>query len=97
MKKESEEENEEENEEDEERRRITSLPRLPTLPTVPVLPVLPMKGLARAMIINTEQTFKSNECVICISNPPNVFCNRGHIPICEECDKVKSLTNCPIC
>ena len=81
---ESEEENEEENGEDEERRRITSLPRSPGLPWV--------------IIINTEQTFKSNECVICISNSPNVlFCNYGHIPICEECDKTKSLTNCPIC
>ena len=26
--------------------------------------------------INTEQTFKENECVICLTNPPNVlFCN----------------------
>ena len=27
-------------------------------------------------VINTEQTFKENECVICLINPPNVlFCN----------------------
>ena len=42
-------------------------------------------------VINTEQTFKENECVICLTNPPNVlFCNCGHIAICEECEKVKS-------
>ena len=30
--------------------------------------------------INTEQTFKEDECVICLTNPPNVlFCNCGHI------------------
>ena len=48
--------------------------------------------------INTEQIFKSVECVICLTNPPNVlFCNCGHLCICIECDKVKSVTNCPIC
>ena len=42
--------------------------------------------------INAEQTFKEDECVICLTNPPNVlFCNFGHIAICVECDKVKSL------
>ena len=49
-------------------------------------------------IINTNQIFKTDECVICLTNSRSVlFCNCGHIPICEECDKVKSLTNCPIC
>ena len=49
-------------------------------------------------IINIEKTFKSNECVICISNPPNVlFCNFGHIPICGECDTTKNLSTCPVC
>ena len=48
--------------------------------------------------INTVQTFESDECVICLTNPPNVlFCNCGHIAICVECDKVKSLKNCPVC
>ena len=32
------------------------------------------------IIINTELTFKSDECLICLTNPPNVlFCNCGHI------------------
>ena len=33
-------------------------------------------------IINSSQTFKSNECVICLTNSPNIlFCNCGHIPM----------------
>ena len=49
-------------------------------------------------IINTDKSFKSDECVICLTNPPNVlFCNCGHIAICTECDKVKSLNICPVC
>ena len=48
--------------------------------------------------INAEQTFKEDECVICLTNLPNVlFCNCGHIAICTECDKTKSLENCPVC
>ena len=49
-------------------------------------------------IINAGKTFKSNECVICITNSSNVlFCNCGHLSVCVECDKVKSLNTCPIC
>ena len=49
-------------------------------------------------IINSSQTFKSNECVICLTNPPHVlFCNCGHLCICKECDKIKSLSDCPVC
>ena len=49
-------------------------------------------------IINSSQTFKSNECVICLTNSPNIlFCNCGHIPICIECDKIKTLSSCPVC
>ena len=47
--------------------------------------------------INTKQTFKSVECVICLTNTPNVlFCNCGHLCVCIECDKVKSLNTCPV-
>ena len=47
---------------------------------------------------NTDKSFKSDECVTCLTNPPNIlFCNCGHIPICVECDKVKSLNTCPVC
>ena len=49
-------------------------------------------------VINAGQSFKSNECIIRLDNPPNVlFCNCGHMCICEECDRVKSLETCPVC
>ena len=46
-----------------------------------------------------EETFKEDECVICLTNPPNIlFCNCGHLCVCEECSKTgESLENCPIC
>ena len=48
--------------------------------------------------INTKQTFKSVECIICLTNTPNVlFCNCGHLCVCIECDKIKSLNTCPVC
>ena len=48
--------------------------------------------------INSIQTFKTDECVICLTNQPIIlFCNCGHIPICTECYKLKSLSACPIC
>ena len=48
--------------------------------------------------INADQTFKPYECVICLTNPPNVlFCNCRHIAICSKYDKKKSLENCPVC
>ena len=48
--------------------------------------------------INLEKSFKSSECVLCLTNPSNVlFCNCGHIPECVECDEVKGLDVCPVC
>ena len=48
--------------------------------------------------INADKSFKSDECVICLINLPNVlFCNCGHIAMCLECDKTKSLKKCQIC
>ena len=48
--------------------------------------------------INSIQTFKSDECVICLTNQPIIlFCNCGHIPICTESYKLKSLSACPVC
>ena len=49
-------------------------------------------------IINSSQSFKSNECVICLTNPPNVFfCNCGHLCLCSECERKKISNKCPIC
>ena len=49
-------------------------------------------------IINPSKIFKSEECVICLSNQPIIlFCNCGHLCYCTECYKLKSLSACPIC
>ena len=49
-------------------------------------------------LINIEKSFKSDQCVLCLTNLPNVlFCNCGHLCICEECGKMKSLNTCPVC
>ena len=51
-----------------------------------------------ARIINSSLSFKSNECVICLTNPPNVlFCNCGHLCLCSECERKKLSNKCPIC
>ena len=47
--------------------------------------------------INDSRTFKLEQCVICLEKEPKVlFCNCGHICICDEC-LVKKLDNCPVC
>ena len=47
--------------------------------------------------INSIQTFKTGDCVICLTKPPQVlFCNCGHLCICTECNKIKTLKACPI-
>ena len=49
-------------------------------------------------IINSSLSFKSDECVICLTNPPNVlFCNCGHLCLCSECERKKLSNKCPIC
>ena len=49
-------------------------------------------------IINSSQSFKSDECVICLTNQPNIlFCNCGHICICGECGKRIKNKECPVC
>ena len=49
-------------------------------------------------VINVDKSFKSDECVICLTNPPNVlFCYCGHLCLCVECEETKSLVNCPVC
>ena len=47
--------------------------------------------------INHFRTFKLEQCVICVEKEPKVlFCNCGHICICDECF-FKKLDNCPVC
>ena len=48
--------------------------------------------------INSIQTFKTDDCVICLTNQPIIlFCNCGHLCLCTECYKLKSLSVCPVC
>ena len=43
------------------------------------------------------KTFKSDQCVICLEKKPKVlFCNCGHICICEKC-AFNRFDNCPVC
>ena len=49
-------------------------------------------------VINLFKIFKSDECIICMVDKPNIlFCNCGHLCECEECYKIKTLSTCPIC
>ena len=46
--------------------------------------------------INDFKTFKAEKCVICLDDEPKVlFCNCGHICVCEAC--LKKFDNCPMC
>ena len=46
-----------------------------------------LRGILRTVReTNENKTFKSDECAVCMSNPPNVlFCNCGHLSICSGC------------
>ena len=48
--------------------------------------------------INTNKTFKTEECLLCTENKPNVlFCGCGHLCICKECITYYESCKCPIC
>ena len=56
------------------------------------IPLVMMKN------INAEKTFKIDECVVCMECKPTVlFCDCGHICLCEKCIEIKQLNRCPIC
>ena len=49
-------------------------------------------------VINLFKIFKSDECIICMNDKPNIlFCNCGHLCECYKCYKLKTLSTCPIC
>ena len=49
-------------------------------------------------VINLFKIFKSDDCIICMDDKPNIlFCNCGHLCICEECYKKKILLTCTVC
>ena len=48
--------------------------------------------------INNIKTFRKDECVICLTEQPNVlFCECGHICLCTSCNKKQVLEKCPLC
>ena len=48
--------------------------------------------------INTNKTFRTEECLICTDNLPNViFCDCGHLCVCEDCIKSYQSYKCPMC
>ena len=48
-------------------------------------------------LVNNYKTFKLEQCVICLEEEPKVlFCNCGHICICEKCTSHR-YDNCPVC
>ena len=48
--------------------------------------------------INDNKMFKTEECLICVENKPNVlFCGCGHLCLCEECIKYYESYECPVC
>ena len=54
-------------------------------------------GRSEEFPINDSKTFKSDQCVICLEEEPKVlFCNCGHICICEKCASHR-YDNCPVC
>ena len=49
-----------------------------------------------------SKQIKSDECVICLSNPPNIlFSQCGHLCVCEECEDIseteRGSVKCPLC
>ena len=48
--------------------------------------------------INNETTYRTNKCVICSITTPNVlFCNCGHLTICENCYRDYNKKQCVSC
>ena len=60
--------------------------------------MLEEKEIINNRCTNGEKTFKEKTCVICLEGIPNVlFCECGHICICEKCKEIKKLNSCPFC
>ena len=48
--------------------------------------------------INSESTYVMSNCLICSITPPNVlFCNCGHLVVCENCYRNYNKKQCVSC
>ena len=68
--------------------------------TVPISPFFfEMRVIEELKPINKiRKTYKTEECVICFSSPPNVvYPDCGHILTCESCEQQKEINICPTC
>ena len=66
--------------------------------TVVKIVMLKEKEIISNQFTNGEKTFKEKTCTICLERIPNVlFCNCGHICVCEKCNEIKKLNSCPVC
>ena len=58
--------------------------------TIPYIPHNNIKELFK--------TFKEEKCIICLDSKPNIlFCNCGHLNICETCFNKLENNKCPKC
>ena len=60
--------------------------------TVVKIEMLEEKEIISNQCTNGEKTFKEKTCTICLERIPNVlFCNCGHICVCEKCNENKKI------
>ena len=68
--------------------------------TIPILPFFFEMRIIEELkpVFKIKKTFKTEECVICLSTPPNIiYPDCGHISTCENCEQQKELNACPTC
>ena len=55
-------------------------------------------GRSRNTVFPILDTYKEDKCIICIEDSPNIlFCNCGHLILCESCYERLENTKCPKC
>ena len=62
----------------------------------------PFKVVLCVLYKKFSKHIKSDECVICLSKPPNIlFCQCGHLCVCEKCENIlekeRGRVKCPLC
>ena len=60
--------------------------------------IFPNEDDASQKSINSENTYVTSNCLICSITPPNVlFCNCGHLVVCENCYRNYNKKQCVSC